>query len=165
MSRVTNTNKSGQMFDIVKFCENKKNCATVQYSKVVTGGNDPSMSTKMKYSQYVNKAKPKMVQLFSGDYISNVNLFIQTYANKIHINISTSNYEQQTIDFVNGHLNANQYYDFIKLLFPNNLVDVLNGIYPLLPLPKSFYLKRYADIVLPFGNVMPYFRQYSFIRA
>ena len=52
------------MFDIVRSCELQKQqkqqnlCGPVNYSKLVTGGNDPSISKAMRYSQYVQNAKP-----------------------------------------------------------------------------------------------------------
>ena len=49
------------MFDIVKSCDQKNTCVPVNYSKIVTGGNDPRMTKSMRYAQYVNNAKPKKV--------------------------------------------------------------------------------------------------------
>jgi len=58
-------------FDIFKFCTGKKNnghtshtsqsatCNPVKYTKVVTGGNDPSISLKMRYSQFVKTTRYK----------------------------------------------------------------------------------------------------------
>ena len=46
------------MFDIVKKCHENK-CAPVNYSKVVTSGNDPTITKSMRYSQYISTAKPK----------------------------------------------------------------------------------------------------------
>jgi hypothetical protein len=50
------------MFDIAKSCELQRQqniCAPVNYSKIVTSGNDPSITKAMQYSQYVRNAKPK----------------------------------------------------------------------------------------------------------
>lgn len=44
------------MFSIIKFCENK--CNNVQYNKLTTANNNPKMSTKMRYSQYIQNKKP-----------------------------------------------------------------------------------------------------------
>lgn len=41
------------MFDIVRFCHDKKCQQQIEYNKVKTAGNDPSVSKKMRYSQYV----------------------------------------------------------------------------------------------------------------
>jgi hypothetical protein len=52
-------------FDIFKFCYGKKTngqsstCNNVNYSKLVTGGNDPSMSSKMRFSQFVKTSRYK----------------------------------------------------------------------------------------------------------
>jgi hypothetical protein len=55
-------------FDIFKFCYGNKNkghtnqsasCNPVKYTKVVTGGNDPSMSSKMRFSQLVKTSRYK----------------------------------------------------------------------------------------------------------
>ena len=45
-------------FDIKKFCEGNS-CPRVSYNKVATGGNDPTMSTKMRYAQYVRGQKTR----------------------------------------------------------------------------------------------------------
>jgi hypothetical protein len=47
-------------FDIKKFCEGNS-CPRVSYNKVATGGNDPTMSTKMRYAQYVRGQKTRAV--------------------------------------------------------------------------------------------------------
>jgi len=49
------------MYDIVKVCKTKKECAEVEYLKVATGGNDPSISRAMRYSQYMQTQKPHTV--------------------------------------------------------------------------------------------------------
>lgn len=47
-------------FDIKKFCEGNS-CPRVSYNKVATAGNDPTMSTKMRYAQYVRGEKTRAV--------------------------------------------------------------------------------------------------------
>ena len=50
------------MFDITKACalQHEQNmCAPVNYSKFATGGNDPSITKAMQYSQYVRNSKPR----------------------------------------------------------------------------------------------------------
>lgn len=42
-----------RLFDIVRFCQDKKCQQNIDYKKLNTGGNDPSMSCSMRYSQYV----------------------------------------------------------------------------------------------------------------
>ena len=44
------------MFSIIQFCENK--CNNVEYKKIVTANNNPKMSTRMRYSQYIRYKKP-----------------------------------------------------------------------------------------------------------
>lgn len=44
------------VFDIVKFC-NAKTCEKVSYAKIVTGGNDPSISKAMRYSQNLKNSR------------------------------------------------------------------------------------------------------------
>jgi len=54
--------QSKNKFDIFNFCNGQKaTCNNVTYSKIVTSGNDPSMSAKMRYSQYLrtNRFKTK----------------------------------------------------------------------------------------------------------
>jgi len=36
-------------------------CNNIGYNKIVTGGNDPTISKAMKYSQYVQNSKPKTI--------------------------------------------------------------------------------------------------------
>jgi hypothetical protein len=45
-----------KMFSIIKFCENK--CNPVEYNKLQTANNNPKMSTRMRYSQYIRTKKP-----------------------------------------------------------------------------------------------------------
>jgi hypothetical protein len=49
-------------FDILKWCADNRGRqaldANVQYEKQATGGNDPSITKAMRYSQYVRNAKP-----------------------------------------------------------------------------------------------------------
>lgn len=55
---------TGNRFDIKKFCEGNKvsnSCTPINYNKVATGGNDPTMSTKMRYAQYVRGQKTRAV--------------------------------------------------------------------------------------------------------
>ena len=54
-------------FDILQWCADNKGRhaidANVQYAKQATGGNDPSITKAMRYSQYVRNAKPKSVTI------------------------------------------------------------------------------------------------------
>ena len=55
---------TGNRFDIKKFCEGNKvnnSCTPINYNKVVTAGNDPTMSNKMRYAQYVRGQKTRAV--------------------------------------------------------------------------------------------------------
>ena len=54
---------TGNRFDIKKFCEGNKtnSCTPISYNKVATAGNDPTMSTKMRYAQYVRGEKTRAV--------------------------------------------------------------------------------------------------------
>lgn len=49
-------------FDILKWSAGDRNRqaldTNVQYSKKVTGGNDPTITKAMRYAQYVRSAKP-----------------------------------------------------------------------------------------------------------
>ena len=51
-----------RLFDIIKFCQDKKCQQNIQYNRLKTGGNDPSMSAAMRYAQYVRSTKPKANQ-------------------------------------------------------------------------------------------------------
>lgn len=52
-------------FSITKFCQNK--CQPTAYKKVATAGNDPTISTKMRYSQYIRSVKPRTVTIEDQD--------------------------------------------------------------------------------------------------
>ena len=54
------------MFDIDKFCKEKKECAKVDYLKKSTGGNDPSISQKMRYAEYLRTNKSKQVVQYAA---------------------------------------------------------------------------------------------------
>ena len=68
---------TGNRFDIKKFCEGNKgsksnSCTPISYNKVVTAGNDPTMSTKMRYSQYVRGQKTRaVVNIVPSDFVIN----------------------------------------------------------------------------------------------
>jgi len=54
--------------DIDKYCACKK-AEKVAYNKLVTGGNNPSISKKMKYASYVNTSRTNFVPYNSlGDW-------------------------------------------------------------------------------------------------
>tara|TARA_Y100000992_G_scaffold130997_1_gene86350 strand:- start:363 stop:644 length:282 start_codon:yes stop_codon:yes gene_type:complete len=63
------------MFDIDKFCEKSasgsssgsQSCQNVTYKKMVTAGNDPSISQKMRYSQYIQTTKPRTSVVIAED--------------------------------------------------------------------------------------------------
>lgn len=48
------------MNNIDEICR-QQNCTNIQYNKLVTSGNDPSITKAMRYSQYVQNANPKRV--------------------------------------------------------------------------------------------------------
>ena len=55
------------MFDINKFCNGERSgqratCNFVEYSKITTAGNDPSISNKMRYAQFVRSGRFKNVR-------------------------------------------------------------------------------------------------------
>ena len=49
------------MNNIIKYCNCKQNVANIGYNKKVTGGNDPRISKRMRYSQLINSSTPKTV--------------------------------------------------------------------------------------------------------
>jgi len=53
---------SNFVFDINRFCQKKnQTCAPVNYLQVKTSGNDPTISKKKLYSQYVNSSRYRRV--------------------------------------------------------------------------------------------------------
>ena len=51
-------------FDINKFCNGEKaKCNNVGYHRVVTSTNDPSISKKLRYSQYVRTTRLKSIRI------------------------------------------------------------------------------------------------------
>ena len=53
--------------DIDKYCACKKAEKVAAYNKLVTSGNDPSISKKMKYSSYVKTSRTNYVPYNSLD--------------------------------------------------------------------------------------------------
>lgn len=51
------------MFDIVRYCQQKECERQIRYKQMATGGNDPTITNKMRYSQYVKNAKPRQTQV------------------------------------------------------------------------------------------------------
>lgn len=49
------------MDNIMKYCQQKKCSQTIEYNKLVTSGNNPSISKRMRYSQYVNNTNPNKI--------------------------------------------------------------------------------------------------------
>ena len=50
----------------IEYCDNQRastssktvaTCSSVQYNKINTGGNDPTISKKMQYAQYIRTSK------------------------------------------------------------------------------------------------------------
>lgn len=152
------------MNNIVKYCLNQKLCGKVSYSKVTTAFNNPKLTKAMRYSQYVQTVNPSKHGLIKKDYISMSIQYIETFASNLNIDLTGSNYVEQTTDFIKGnHTTSYQYFEFLKLIFSKNLPGLLAGLYPLLPMEKADYLKQYANIILPFGDIVPHFRNYGFI--
>lgn len=155
-------NQTGKMFDIVKFCQSRANAPS--YSKVATGGNDPSISKSMRYSQYIKSATPSKKIILPPDYVNLSVAYIFSFASSISKDLSNTNVSQQTEDFINGTLNANDYLNNLKFYFDYNVNNMLNGLYPLLPIEKATYLKTYANIILPFGSIYPKARTFKFLK-
>lgn len=161
-----NYTKTGKAFDIVNFCQSKKNqkLCSVNYSKIATAGNDPKITKAARYSQYVKNAKPHKPTYEYFDHTGETIIFIETYAANLNIDLSNYDYKTQTTDFLDGkHTSSYAYLEFLKAIFGTHVSDLLAGMYPIMPLSKATYLKRQADIVSAKGNIMPHFRNYSFI--
>jgi hypothetical protein len=147
-------------------CDFRKNsmitnvCPKVEYSNLVTSGNNPKITKRMLYSQYVTKSKPHLVQSAPIEYINNVNLFIEKYSFLNNITIVGTDIDIKTMNFIAGTITAQTYFEFLRSIFSANinydhLPNIINGIYPLMPTNKGFYLKHYADIIVPLGSVYP----------
>lgn len=52
-----------KMFDIVRYCQQKECERQIRYKQMATGGNDPTITNKIRYSQYVKNAKPRQTQV------------------------------------------------------------------------------------------------------
>jgi hypothetical protein len=217
------------------------NCCkpNIKYTKLVTGGNDPTLSKRMRYSQYVNNTRPARLVSTPVKYVNQANLFIEKYIllhnnitinldnfikfvqqyqlkksldiyfniddfnnlidimntwiqeykknngvnisinkfnlfiddlnqvlqqfsenNGIYIIIDNLYIENMTTKFINNNITDEVYYNYLNKIFinldKNNLSELLNGILPLLPREKAFYLKRYVEKVDPFGSIWPH---------
>jgi hypothetical protein len=161
-----NYTKTGKAFDIVSFCQSKKNqrLYAINYTKVATAGNDPKITNAMRYSQYVKSTKPHKPTYEYFDHTGEAIIFIETYAANLNIDLSNYDYKTQTTDFLDGKQTSSYVYlEFLKAIFGTHISEMLVGLYPIMPLSKATYLKRQADIVSAKGNIMPHFRNYSFI--
>jgi hypothetical protein len=74
---------SNFVFDINRFCQKNQTCAPVNYLQVKTSGNDPTISKRKLYSQYVNSSKFRRVNEINVNatqynYVG-IGKFIQTY--------------------------------------------------------------------------------------
>jgi hypothetical protein len=146
--------------DFEKQCMIQKLCGKVEYSNLVTAGNNPKITKRMLYSQYVTKSKPHLVQSVPIQYINVVNLYIEKYSFANNITIVGTDFERQTANFITGTITAQTYFELLRKVFSANLSydhlpNLINGIYPLMPTSKGFYLKHYADLIVPLGSVYP----------
>jgi len=58
-----------QLFDIVKFCNNKRCEREIEYNQIATGGNDPTQSRALAYSHYVKYNRKKNISKEKYDQI------------------------------------------------------------------------------------------------
>jgi len=68
-----NTPLGQSILGITKYCE-RANCQKhISYNRLKTGGNDPSISNRMKYAKYVNGSVGKCTKLLdpTGNVVSN----------------------------------------------------------------------------------------------
>ena len=49
--------------NLTTYCNTVNNKKLIQYNKLVTSGNDPSISKAMRFSQYVKSSKTKQVTI------------------------------------------------------------------------------------------------------
>jgi len=49
------------MNNMIKFCQCQKAGLSANYLKVVTGGNDPTISAKMRYATYIRSSNPRQI--------------------------------------------------------------------------------------------------------
>ena len=103
----------------MQYCEKLKYCNNIKQSKknLVTAGNDPSISKRMRYSQYVNTVRPSRVVSIPIDYVNQVNIFISQYILKYNNNIN--------INLDNFNIFVQQYY--IKRNV-NTIIEDINDI-------------------------------------
>lgn len=103
----------------MRYCEKLKYCNNIKQSKkkLVTAGNDPSISKRMRYSQYVNTVRPSRVVSIPIDYVNQVNIFISQYILKYNNNIN--------INLDNFNIFVQQYY--IKRNV-NTIIEDINDI-------------------------------------
>jgi hypothetical protein len=100
-----------------------------------------------------------------NDYIFIINdliYFIDNYNQENNFNITIDNLyiENMTTEFIKGTISVEVYYIFLKKIFVsinnNYLTGLLEGLYPLLPKDKAFYLRNYTIIGNPYGSIWPY---------
>ena len=82
------------VFDIVKYCK-EKNCEKVEYAKITTGGNDPSISKAMRYSQVLKSTR-------SGNALYKVRIPDPPTNVTATAGISSANISWETPDYYGG---------------------------------------------------------------
>jgi hypothetical protein len=129
----------------MRYCEKLKYCNNIKQSKkkLVTSGNDPSISKRMRYSQYVNKARPSRLVSIPIDHIRETNLFIEKY---ILLN------KDITINLDNFNIFLQQYH--IKKNV-HTIIDNINDV------DTIQYLKREYDNDSLIKEINEWFNQYK----
>jgi hypothetical protein len=130
------------MKKILNCCKNK-----VKYSKVVTAGNDPSITKRMRYSQYINNTKTFHLVSTPINYINQTNLFIEQYISKYNTNIN--------INLDNFYIFVQQYYLKRNV---NTIIEDINNIVKIEE-TKDFY-KDIDDAVF-IKELNDWFNQYK----
>jgi hypothetical protein len=85
------------MNNIINYCDNKKKCETAGYSKMVTGGNDPTISQRMLYSSYVGRAKSHTNYADVYASLDNQGLVFTPVSNTVLVSLKFTNARQLNI--------------------------------------------------------------------
>jgi hypothetical protein len=113
----------------MQYCEKIKYCNKIKHSKkkLVTAGNDPSISKRMRYSQYVNKAIPSRLASIPIDHIRETNLFIEKYI-LLHNKEIAINLDNFNIFIQQYHIKKNVY-TIIENINDVDTIEFLKGEY------------------------------------
>ena len=83
------------MNNIMNTCAIQKQCGPVNYSKVVTGGNDPLITKRLRYSQYIHNTMPRTVyNSTAAERLAAQGITYKSYFSPVLVSLEFTNLKQ-----------------------------------------------------------------------